>query len=242
MRTKWVIMQLKQPVHWLVVIGFVIANRFPVFDPVFGLSLLTWFYILIFSVTGIPKVLNIFAAAVIISLITIFFPPLGIILTIIFFIARISQIFSHWKPLIVGFIFYGFLIFVDFETIYVHIVHIYYFESLWLVPIGCGIILNSLLVWLYYSKYSVEDALGIMGATPVYVFMLILPFIADDIATIMDFSDYEQFEKVYEDKQTGYHTVNGHYRELPSGENTYVDAHLRSNPDGIKSNNLSYKK
>lgn len=51
-----------------------------------------------------------------------------------------------------------------------------------------------------------------------------------------DYGDYDNVEPYENDEHPGYHQVDGYYRS----DGTYVEPYIRSNPDGVLSNNLSY--
>lgn len=59
----------------------------------------------------------------------------------------------------------------------------------------------------------------------------------DDNDNRYEMGDYQE-EPTKGNDNPGVHSVNGYYRS----DGTYVEGHMRSNPDGIKSNNLNPNK
>lgn len=248
---KWTKEQLYSTEHWLSLLAFALITFFS-FGNVF-ISLLG--YLIFFVVTAISHVFNILVFAAITALITYLFPPVGAVLSVIFFISKISYIFENWRALLAGIIFYiypFFLVSINSNLYYPSLEYILF------ITIFTTVIFNFLLVWLYHNKYSTKNALETMGAAPVFVFMLILPFVADEIGAFLDFDEFEEYKADFSDynydqfetdavdfdteavdQNPGLHDVEGHWRETASGEYTYVEPHVRTNPDGIESNNLS---
>lgn len=114
-------------------------------------------------------------------------------------------------------------------------------------------IFQLLLYWLYRNGYSSSGALNIMGSIPLVIIALVLPFLkaaagggvdggmADGFAHDGAFAhdgvvSHEGLVKA----PSGYHHVNGYTRIAPDGHTEYVHDYIRSNPDGILENNLSY--
>ena len=109
-------------------------------------------------------------------------------------------------------------------------------------------VFQLLLYWLYRNGYSSSGALNIM-----VIIALILPFLkaaaggviaggmADGFAHDCAFAhdgavSHEGLVKA----PSGYHHVNGYTRIAPDGHTEYVHDYIRSTPDGILENNLSY--
>lgn len=122
------------------------------------------------------------------------------------------------------------------------------------LAIVIAFIFQMLLYWLYRNGYTASGALSIMGSIPLVIIALILPFlkaaavdgaIADGISG--DFTHDGAFapdSAVSHDgfikAPSGYHHVNGYTRIAPDGHTEYVHDYIRSNPDEIIENNLSY--
>ena len=248
-KKDWIKKQMISPLHIGVVLGFCLLHIFGGYINILTFNLLEWAYIIIFFITGVPKALNIIVASIVIGLILAFLPPLGIGITIVFFLLRLSSIYQHRKALLVGLLFYGHWVIPRvfpyyysriFGDIFLFSYKLMVNFSMFFWAVFYALMLHFMLVWLYKNKYSTSSALATMGAAPIYLIMLIMPFVANEIADFIDFSDYESFNGS-SNGHPGYHTVRGHLRETPTGHTT-VRGHIRTNPDGIESNNLSYKK
>lgn len=128
-----------------------------------------------------------------------------------------------------------------------------------------GLILHITLNWLYKNEYSSKSALATMGSAPLIILLLIIPFIINAVGNFIDdiinaggmaddfisFKDgynhesYTQFETIDLDGDginDNIHQVRGHYRSTPSGGVTYVDPHIRTNPNAIVSDNISHNR
>lgn len=104
-----------------------------------------------------------------------------------------------------------------------------------------------------------------MGSAPLIILLLIIPFIINAVGNFIDdiinaggmaddfisFKDgynhesYTQFETIDLDGDginDNIHQVRGHYRSTPSGGVTYVDPHIRTNPNAIVSDNISHNR
>lgn len=123
-----------------------------------------------------------------------------------------------------------------------------------------GFILHITLIWLYRSEYSSKSALSTMGSAPLIILLIIIPFIVDAVGDIIDdvlnaggsmADDFISFKNGYNDDfetidldgdgiNDNIHQVRGHYRSTPSGGLTYVDSHIRTNPNSIVSDNICY--
>ncbi len=107
---------------------------------------------------------------------------------------------------------------------------------------------QMLLFWLYRHGYSTGRALSIMGSIPLIIIAMILPFLKAAAADGMiggDMADgfahdgavgHDGFVKTPD----GYQHVNGYTRIAPDGHTEYVHDYVRTNPDGVVENNLSY--
>lgn len=241
--TNWSKDQVYSFNHWLAVLIFS-ATTFLAFQNI--LALIAG-YVLFFLITALPRVYKMFIFFIITSILTAIFPPLGIVLTISFFIFRIGYIIENWRAILAGILVYAYpfglsLFISDFYYISLRVA----LSTAIIVGVG----FHFLLIWLYRNKYSTKNALGAMGSAPILILMLILPFVADEIGDVIDFDDFEQFEASHgsvdhvdttiDTVNPDIHTVEGHWRENPSGDYTYVEPHVRTDPDGIESNNISY--
>ncbi len=128
-----------------------------------------------------------------------------------------------------------------------------------------GLILHIILNWLYRNEYSSKSALATMGSAPLIILLLIIPFIINAVGDFIDdiinaggmADDFISFRDGYnQDYYTemdtidldgdgindNIHQVRGHYRSTPSGGVTYVDPHIRTNPNSIVSDNISHNR
>ena len=125
--------------------------------------------------------------------------------------------------------------------------------------------LHITLNWLYKNEYSSKSALATMGSAPLIILLLIIPFIinavgnliddivnaggmADDFVSFRDGYNHDYYTEVDTIDLDGdgindnIHQVRGHYRSTPSGGVTYVDPHIRTNPNAIVSDNISHNR
>lgn len=121
-----------------------------------------------------------------------------------------------------------------------------------------GLILHITLNWLYRNEYSAKSALSTMGSAPLIILLIIIPFIINAVGDLIDDvvsadssigDDFVSFRDSYDTIDLdgdgindNIHNVKGHYRSTPSGGLTYVDPHMRTNPNSIVSDNISYHK
>lgn len=87
-----------------------------------------------------------------------------------------------------------------------------------------------------------------MCSAPMYLLLFLLPIIIRELKEIDAFSndsfdDYQQevYQRYEEQDEPGIHGVKGHIRKNADGSTSYVRPHIRTNPDGVESNNLSSK-
>lgn len=200
--------------------------------------------LLISVVAAVKKIPSLVITAVIVSVVTMLFPPLAGIVSIVFFFMKLAYIKEHYRPLLIGLALCFYLI--VFSGIY------YYSPG----PALMQLVLSSglfhfILVYLYHREYSAQEAITIAATVPLFIVMLILPFLLSQLDEIVDYFDgdsYDDFmrDQMYADQGQGVpadtHWVDGFTRENPDGSFSHVEGHFRTNPDGIESNNLSFKK
>lgn len=132
------------------------------------------------------------------------------------------------------------------------------FIQLFIIGGFAGLILHITLNWLYRNEYSAKSALSTMGSAPLIILLLIIPFIINAVGDLIDDvvsagssmgDDFVSFRDRYntidldgDGINDNTHNVKGHYRSTPSGGLTYVDPHIRTNPNSIVSDNISYHK
>ncbi|MCZ0703164.1 hypothetical protein J2T56_001398 [Natronobacillus azotifigens] len=229
---------------------------------VFGLLSIAPFRVVVITVIGISviaaiiKIPSLLVMAGIVTAVSILFPPLTLILSIIFFLMKISYIINHYKALLFGAGLITYLIYISINNYYAD----YFWSALrfgYYLPtpliqrtvlqmVVSMLIIHLLLYFLYRNKYTTKEALIIMSTVPLFLLLLILPFILNQLEELKDFLDTDTFDE-FEENQMGsttynpnpeLHTVEGHYRTNSDGSVSYVRPHVRTNPDGFKSNNL----
>lgn len=150
---------------------------------------------------------------------------------------------ENWKALLAGVLVYAYPFVLGSQV--ASMGNTYGTGTPWTTALFAGAAFHFLLVWLYHNKFSTKNALGAIGAAPLFFIMLILPLVAQDVSDVVDYGDYNDFEASYDAvdyEGTEIHTVKGHWRQTPDGGYTYLDPHIRISPDGIESNNITYRK
>lgn len=121
-----------------------------------------------------------------------------------------------------------------------------------------GLVLHITLNWLYRNEYSSKSALSTMGSAPLIILLIMIPFIINAVGDLIDDvvnagssmgDDFVSFRDGYDTIDLdgdgindNIHNVKGHYRSAPNGGLTYIDPHIRTNPNSIVSDNISYHK
>jgi hypothetical protein len=232
--------------HWFSIIIFMILSFLSTINIGFAIG----GCILFFMVTALPRIGSIIKyfliSFLITSLLTFIFPPLGVVCAVICILLKIGYLIENWRALLAGLIIYIYPILLslinskDFS-------YENYTGSI-IIALISGLGFHLLLTWLYNNKFSTESALGTMGASPLIIFLMILPFILH--AIIHDFQSTFHGGHDFNSFETNYHHVNPHHVDGYERSNgTHVsgywrggtDGYSQTNPDGIESNNLSYK-
>ncbi|MFC0187273.1 hypothetical protein ACFFJY_03190 [Fictibacillus aquaticus] len=181
---------------------------------------------------------------IILGAISLIFPPLApviLIVMIILFIMRIGYVIKNWRPFLAGLAVYGaagFLIIRMYELYYG------YGPSSTLEPFIMACLaffaLKFILIWLYDHGYSSYAALGIMGSVPLIIISFILPFLKMHIG-----GDFFMPEATVAEGHATAHGGNatGDTYVKHTGDPVLqkVQSHVRTAPDGVLTNNLSYK-
>jgi len=237
----WEANQVRSKAHVTALVIFGILSVLPLSVVVITLAVMT-IYIAIKRMPGM------LVMAAFVSLVTLIFPPLAGLLAIVFFFMKISYIIKHFRPMLLGLSSIVYLIYSSFQTY--DLFYYYYggydlFLLLGRVLFSAGLF-HIILYYLYRHEYSTQEAVSIMAAVPLFLIMLVLPFVIRQIeGMINDYNSvqyyhYQQAQYQQSDQyQPGIHSVRGHYRENSDGSASYVRPHIRTNPDGIESNNLS---
>lgn len=247
------------------------------FSVVFGLSIFSWKAALtgtvIFTIATTMMVIMKNAHMLMFCFLLIaacsVFPilsPLAALVMIYFFLRRINLIFTHWRPIVLGLVVY-ILPFLAPQL------GKFSFPTWAVVSISlfAGLVLHLSLRRLYIIGYNTENALMLMGAVPLLILLLILPFLKLDLVfevpefdftgspefvnhgeiiggakhfevpSSVAFSKYNHYVHHDVPPPPGYHHVKPYIRHAPDGDIELVKGHVRTNPDGIEENNLSYK-
>lgn len=199
------------------------------------------------------------AISIFIGIIVGVFPFLGFLIPILILLGIISKLTFVWEnkyamylgitvvlapsqliQLILGDIYrilaipvnYIFEIVAKFEFIYtisditsIPIEYVYY-----------GILFNIMMISLYFMKYSVDGALTAICMLPLLFMSILVPAIISEISTLVSTAQYNN----YVETNPGMHNVREYTRINSSGDIEHVKSHIRTNPDGIETNNLSY--
>lgn len=217
-RTKW---------HILSVLAFALLSIMPVEIVVVALLLLSiWIAIL--------KVPSLILMSALVPIVTMIYPPLGVIISVVFFIMKVNFFLEHALPLGLGLFAIVYLLAISLIKSYVFQVPLLFIFAL------SAVIFQVILVGLYENEYSSVEAIQIMAIVPFYLLIIGLPIILnriDGIGNVFEGNDYDEFEAYNENPDI--HWVREHQRVNPSGSISTVKEHIRTNPDGFTENNLS---
>lgn len=196
-----------------------------------------------------------------------FLAPFAFVLMIILFFMRIQYIFKNWRPIFAGLALYGFVYMFYQNPRILFLLHAPFRDVLytkhspllaqyvtaciqnfvfWLNISWPAVVLQIVLCWLYRRGYSASSAMAIMGSIPLVILAMLLPFlkvIGADAVFDTHTGAMGAHDGMAQDpyvRAPGYHQVHGYDRVEPNGQVQHVDPYIRSNPDGILENNLSY--
>lgn len=228
-RGTWVLKQSVSLMHMLALACFLIINYFALERNFF----LTIIGLVIFLViTTFSQLKALIAVAIIVSAISAVFPALAGILAVAAIIALIIKfrfLIQNWMAVLAGLIIYSYPIYIMYKDDYFYISETQHL-------IFCGILFQVIMSLLYLRGYSSSGALSIMGMLPLMLIIFLVPYAISDLQN----AAYCYNESCYS-PNPGTHAVSGHWRSTPSGGETYVDPYIRTNPDGITSNNISHR-
>lgn len=199
--------------------------------------------LLISVVAAVKKIPSLVITAVIVSVVTMLFPPLAGIVSIVFFFMKLAYIREHFRPLLIGLVLCFYL--VVFSGIHYYSLG----PALTQLLLSSGLF-HCILVYLYHREYSAQEAITIVATVPLFIVMLILPFLLSQLDEIVDYFDGDSYDDFMHGQMhaeqvqaapADTHWVDGFTRKNPDGSFSHVEGHFRTNPDGIESNNLSYK-
>ncbi|WP_129690654.1 hypothetical protein [Gottfriedia acidiceleris] len=217
---------------------------------IFGISTFLSFYSMIFPIIGVTiffcftalprlwRMLLFLAISAIIVTVLPFLAPIAVILMIIFFVMRLNYIFKNWKAVLGGLLVYGsfsLMISSAYGRQYTY-GHSNIFIA-FIFGIMATVLLHFFMKFLYDHGYSSSQALEIMGAVLIVLIALVLPFLK-----MFDFADFSLFHGASDTVHVSEGTVDGpvvHTEGSSTGVHN-VNSHMRTAPDGIIENNLSY--
>lgn len=269
----WAKAQSKTSDHRIAVVLYAIICGFALVKPSFAF----WGPFIFFIITALMKMGDIIASMLVALIITtvasLINPILGFIVSILFFFMKLSNFIRNWRALLAGIFIYilpallteqlGYYLYYSISSNkLLHQLDVSYltleYITLFITGGLAGLILHLILNWLYRHQYSAKSALSTMGATPLIILLLILPFIINAVVDLIDdvmstsgsiADDFMSFKNEFDSIDLDgdgindhIHHVKGHYRSTPDGGVTYVDPHIRTNPNSIVSDNISYHK
>ena len=227
---NWVNQQIMTKEHAAAVLIFSLLAVSPLPLTVTGLAII----IIAVAIMRTPGILVMMAVVAVVSFI---FPPLAAVLSFIFLFFKIKYILKHLNALVLGLLSTGYLWAVS--SSYSPTVVLFLVSALGF---------HFTLSYLYKQKYSSSKAIYIMCSAPMYLLIVLLPIIIKELDLADSFSDdaFENYQQeagreYQEVEDPGIHTVKGHNRHNSDGSVSYIPPHIRTNPDGVESNNLSSK-
>lgn len=268
---SWVKAQSKTLDHKIAVLLYAIICGFAILKP----NLAFWGPFIFFIITALTKMNGILSSMLfsimITSIASLINPILGMIVPAVFLFMKLSHFIRNWRALLAGVFIYllptlivkkighYLFCFIPIHSV-LYDLNVSYsiieLVNLFIVGGFAGFILHLTLNWLYRNKYSSKSALSTMGAAPLIILLIVIPFIINAVGDLIDDvvgvgnSIGDDFVSFREDVDTidldgdgindSIHTVKGHYRSTPNGGITYVDPHIRTNPNSIISDNISY--
>ena len=268
-KKAWIQKQSKTSDHKLAITLYIIICGMSQIIPSFTIWGPIVFFV-ITALTKMGDLLSYMIFSVVVTTIaSLISPILGFIMSAIFFIMKISNFIKNWKAIFSGVFVYIFPYLLVYGNIGYYIYYaisplnkmlyysdldyrfILYFNVAFIGAIS-GIMLHFILRWLYKSEYSAKSALSTMGSAPLIILLIVLPFIINAVGDIIDDimsaggSMADDFGHTIDLNGDGIndniHDVKGHFRNTPSGGVTYVDPHIRTNPNSIITDNISYHK
>lgn len=263
-KKAWIRKQCKTLDHKLAITIYIIICGMSQIMPSFAI----WGPIVFFVITALTKMGDLLSymifSIVVTTIASLISPVLGFIMSVIFFIMKISNFIKNWKAIFSGIFVYIFPCLLIYGNIRYYIISplnnilyysdldyrfILYFNVAFIGAIS-GIMLHFILRWLYKSEYSAKSALSTMGSAPLIILLIVLPFIINAVGDIIDdimstggsmsdnFSDTTDLNG--DGINDNIHDVKGHFRSTPSGGITYVEPHIRTNPNSTITDNISY--
>lgn len=205
-----------------------------------------------FLVTSFQVLKMIVVLAVMIGGLCVLFPflaPVAFILAVVFFVIRIRFIIRNIYAILAGAYVYGVL--AAFGASHIGLLG----YTTYALAAAAVLVLHVILKQLYRMGYTTTQAFGIMGLVPLLVIAFVLPFLKIPVVH----GDVVVSPDVYPDAGISYDAFHGAhinhssyinpYADEPTvtvrpyikEDGTFVEGHVRTAPDEVESNNLSYR-
>jgi hypothetical protein len=177
----------------------------------------------------------------------IIFPPAAPFVVIIMVLLRMRFLFQHKKAIFYGIIIYLVPLLINYSFTnmgdnYYSYSHSYHPLIYITIFFSSSILIHCFLISLYKRGYVLKNAIILMLEFPVLFILLIISVAGAFDGHLFDkpvndthFSDAHYYDS------PGVHEVQSYVRHGANGDLQFVNAHLRTNPDGILENNFSYK-
>lgn len=201
-----------------------------------------------FLVTSFRVLKMIVVLAVMIGGLCVLFPflaPVAFILAVVFFVLRIRFIIRNIYAILAGAYVYGVLAAFGLS----HIGLLGY--TAYALAAVAVLVLHVILKQLYRMGYTTTQAFGIMGLVPLLVIAFVLPFLK--IPVVHESIAVHPGAGISYDAFHGAHINHSSYinpyadeptvtvRPYIKEDGTFVEGHVRTAPDEVESNNLSYR-
>ena len=250
---SWILKQSTSLAHILAFVAFSIISILSMGKTFWGAGIALFLFLIVTTYSQLEQLIIV---AIVATVISVLFPPIaGIlaIISIIMFISKLKVLLDNWRAVLAGLFLYLYPFYIHqyYNVKLLHSKSFFLYHNKMHYPtdspnkimyIVISIVLfQAVMTFLYYFGYSSSGALSIMRMLPFMILIFLIPSVISDLHNTMNsFNDYNSYS--YNTTNPNTHFVKGHYRNTPSGDITYVGPHIQTNPDGIETNNISYKK
>lgn len=173
----WINSQLRNPLHWLAVLGFGATIFAGLLSPIL-LYICLIIFLLATSIPVLMQNIGMLLICLFVAGVCAFIPflaPIAIILMIVLYIKRIILVLRNWRPIVAGLAVYGVPVMmtsgIDSSAGAVDIV------SKIMFCLASMVAMHTLLWWQYKWSYNVPTALSLMGIVPLLILAFVLPFL-----------------------------------------------------------------
>ncbi len=246
---------LLNPVHLITIFSFSLICSLCLFIEYFSIiaMVFTLLFMLIYYIIKLLK--NIWFWLIVIG--CLIFPFITPFVVIFLIIVRITYLWDHKLAVFYGIFLY--LIPLVINLLFTQMgrnLSFYYNQYMilisFLVFLMTTLIIHLFLFSLYKKGYVVKNAIILMLEFPILIFLLLLSVcgILDGHLfdkPVNDFHGHDghipnnHYTDPHFSDHPGYHDVHAYVRQGANGDMQFVKAHIRSNPDGIIENNISYR-